>query len=118
MSKKIHQLDYGAVITAQFPFSDMPIKKWRPCLVLSSKDLTHATGTVILAMISSSTKNVWPNDTTINDYIACGLKSPSFVRAKIFSLTSNFVAEVLGSLSKSDLASVKDNLKTAMPVFA
>lgn len=98
------------IVTVPFPFTDKNTNKKRPALVINKPEYQCKTGHVILLMITSSGNNVWYSDVTVTDMEATGLKTPSVVRFKMFSLDERLIIKKIGYLSKSDKIKVKEHI--------
>lgn len=97
------------VVVVPFLFTDRDASKRRPALILSdSSSLTIDKS--ILAMITSSSHHPWPLDVEIEDLVAAGLKSPSIIRMKLFTLDNSLVVKTIGKLAESDSEKVSFNL--------
>lgn len=107
----IEQFD---VVKVPFPFTELPVLKRRPALVLS--DYKHYTFNEIpqksvLAMITSSLHKPWPLDCKISDLKMAGLSHPSIIRMKVFTIDNQLILDRLGTISNKDKRKIKDNLK-------
>ena len=92
----------GAVVVVPFPFSDLPIAKPRPALVLSPAQTNADMGQTLMAMITSAARSHWSNDVEITDLADAGLHQPSMVRWKLFTIDNRLIARVAGRLSETD----------------
>jgi mRNA interferase MazF len=91
------------VVVVPFPFTDSATTKKRPALVLSSFDqfgrhIYHS----VLAMITSSQHSNWPLDVAIENLAMAGLKSPSIIRMKLFTIDNQFILKKCGELGIED----------------
>jgi len=91
-----------SVVKVPFPFTDQKEVKKRPALVLSSAKFQQKNGHVTLAMITTAKKSSWWGDCSIQDLASTGLKVPSIVRQKIFTLDCGLILGKLGALSAQD----------------
>ncbi len=102
------------VVVVPFPFTDRLAEKRRPALVLSdAENFNKDSGNCVLAMITSQRNPSWPLDVPIDNIKETGLKSPSKVRMKIFTLDSRLIIRKIGRLSSQDRIAVQkalDNL--------
>ena len=99
------------VVVVPFPFTDSSRAKRRPALVLSQKtDFGDIIEHSVLSMITSQKNEPWPLDVEITDKKQSGLKAPSIVRMKLFTLDNRFILRKIGRLSKSDQMKVKQSL--------
>jgi mRNA interferase MazF len=101
------------VVVVPFPFTGSSRTKRRPALVLSNESefgviIEHS----ILAMITSQKNELWPLDVKITNKKQSGLKAPSVVRMKLFTLDNRFILRKIGSLIKADQILVKRSLST------
>jgi len=99
------------VVVVPFPFTDSSRAKRRPALVLSQKkDFGAIIEHSVLSMITSQKNEPWPLDVEIKDKKQSGLRAPSVVRMKLFTLDNRFILRKIGRLSKSDQNQVKQSL--------
>ncbi len=98
------------VLTALFPFVDLPQRKPRPVVVLSKGDFNRAHGHVIAAMITTGADSAWPSDLLIGDLAAAGLTHRSVVRMKLFTLPDAVIGRRIGALGESDRAALASSL--------
>jgi mRNA interferase MazF len=94
------------VVTALFPFTDAPVRKPRPVLVLSHGGFNRQHGHVIGAMITTGAGSRWPSDHAIADLPTAGLSHPSFVRWKVFTLPVELLGRKIGALGDVDRSRV------------
>ena len=91
------------VVVVPFPFTDLKVDKRRPALVLSDdKNFNNPSGNCVLAMITSQNNPDWPLDTPIRTIRKAGLKAPSKVRMKLFTLDNRLIIKKIGGLSGKD----------------
>ena len=95
------------VAVAMFPFTSSDQQKPRPVLVLSKAAFNREHGHVVAAMITTAAETQWPSDLRIADFIACGLRHPSVVRWKLFTLPQALVPRRIGALSDADKETMK-----------
>ncbi|MDN5849963.1 MAG: type II toxin-antitoxin system PemK/MazF family toxin [Nitrococcus sp.] len=100
----------GDVVVVPFPFTDRKASKRRPALVLSDTTQFNA-GHAVLAMITTRGHAGWPLDVPIQDGSAAGLKAPSVVRMKLFTLDNRLILRKAGVLAAKDAKAVVANLK-------
>jgi mRNA interferase MazF len=98
--------DWGDVVVVPFPFTDLPLSKHRPALVLSNNTFNRANQHSILAMITTAARSSWPSDIQIVDLAATGLPRRSLLRWKIFTLPNALIQKRLGKLATSDRATI------------
>jgi mRNA interferase MazF len=64
-----------------------------------------------MAMITTATHSSWLLDIKIRDLPAAGLKSPSIIRMKLFTLDHSLILKRLGKLAPSDQKDLQQALK-------
>lgn len=89
----------GSVVVVPFPFSDLPVAKPRPALVLSSADMNGQTGQTLMAMITTAARSTWPHDVEIEDVDTAGLPRACRIRWKLFSIDNRLISRRTGRLS-------------------
>ena len=100
------------VVVVPFPFTDRRASKRRPALALSGEAFSADSAHTILAMITSAANPPWPRDVPIDSAVA-GLRAPSKVRMKLFTLDNRLILRRVGTLSEPDrraLATVVQSL--------
>jgi mRNA interferase MazF len=90
------------VVLLLFPFTEKRGQKQRPGIVLSDGDFNRAHRHSVVAMVTTASATKWPSDLALRNYTAAGLLSPSFVRAKLFTISDELVIGRVGSLSELD----------------
>ena len=92
----------GDVIIVPFPFSDLPVAKPRPALVISPPAVNESGGATLLAMITTAAGGLRSDDTPLTDFDAAGLKMACVLRLKLFTLDNRLIAKRVGRLSDAD----------------
>jgi mRNA interferase MazF len=95
------------VVAVPFPFTDRNATKRRPALVISNEKFNQQHNQIVLAMITTTTDNVWPSDVTLTNWQKAGLKLSCQLRLKLFTLDQNLVLKAIGHLSSKDVKSVQ-----------
>jgi len=90
------------VVVGLFPFIDVLARKPRPILVISSSAFLEGHDHLIGAMITTGRDSAWPSDISIDDFAAAGLRHPSVIRMKLFTLPRSTIATRIGALSNDD----------------
>ena len=101
------------VLIVPFPFAERDAVK-RPALALSSAEFIAATGTVVVAMITTKGHAPWPDDVAVRDLDAAGLRTSCVVRWKLVTRDVRHIAGKAGSLSSRDRATAKAALRKAI----
>ena len=100
--------DAGDVVIVPFPFSDLPVAKARPAVVVSSAATNDLEGATLLAMVTTAAAGGRPGDTRLMDLTDAGLKVSCVVRLKLFSLDNRLISRRVGRLSQADRPKVRD----------
>ena len=103
------------VVTALFPFTEVPVRKPRPILVLSNGDFNRLHGHVIACMITTGAGSRWPSDHRILDLAATGLSHASVVRWKLFTLPLQVLGRKIGALAQADRTGVAAGMAPILP---
>lgn len=98
------------VVVVPFPFTDSQKTKKRPALVLSDPSALKV-GKTILAMITTVAHPAWTLDTAIKDLDSSGIKAPSIIRFKLFTLDNELIIKKIGSLSNYDRTVVTQRMR-------
>jgi mRNA interferase MazF len=101
---------YYPTIDVPFPFIDSKTRKKRPALVISNPAFQEANGALILAMITSAERGSWHGDVALKDWREAGLRKPSIIRWKLFTLDSSLILSQRSSLSAYDDAAARKGL--------
>ena len=102
------------VVVVPFPFTERAATKRRPALVISSGRFNADHDQVVLAMITSAVDTDWPSDTPIRDLKGAGLRAPSIVRPKVFTLDRRLVLRRIGRLGTKDKKAVRGAAETRL----
>ncbi|MGG6238375.1 type II toxin-antitoxin system PemK/MazF family toxin [Nodosilinea sp. AN01ver1] len=106
------------VVVVPFPFTDVEASKRRPALVLSADQaFNRPVGHSVMAMITTASHSAWALDVEITDLKLAGLKAPSIVRMKLFTLDHALVRKQVGRLSPADQAAVIESLASLLPLI-
>lgn len=99
----------GDVVVVPFPFSDLPVAKPRPALVVSAAS-ANKRGLTVLAMITTARDHEAAQDVVIQNGDQAGLRAASVVRAKVFSLDNRLISRRIGRLSDDDRLAARKGL--------
>jgi mRNA interferase MazF len=105
--------DAFEIVVVPFPFTDSDQSVKRPAAVISRRAF-NAEGHTVLAMITDARNQPWPLDVRI-DHQSAGLKMPSVVRMKFFTLDNRLVIRSIGRLSQLDRESLLESLRQILP---
>jgi mRNA interferase MazF len=107
--------DRWDIVTVFFPFSDRFGAKPRPALVLSPTDFNQANGHTILAMITTGKRTSWPSDLRLTILAGTGLRFPSLIRAKLFTLDNGRIDKRIGMLHLQDVQAARQHFASILP---
>ena len=105
--------DAFEVVVVPFPFIDSDQSVKRPAAVLSRRAF-NAEGHTVMAMITDARNQPWPLDIRI-DHQSAGLKMPSVVRMKFFTLDNRLVVRAIGRLSPVDQKKLLGSMRKVLP---
>lgn len=106
--------DQWDVVRVPFPFTDRAAVKKRPALVISKSAFNAASGHTVMAMITKRDNGAWPQDYDVQQWGHAGLRLPSWIRMKIFTLENTLILDKLGALQPADIAGFKEAAGVAM----
>jgi mRNA interferase MazF len=90
------------VVRVPFPYTDRPVRQWRPAVVVAGGRLAATHGLLWVLMVTSAENRRWPEDVVVSDPALAGLPAPSVVRtAKIATIDAED-AERIGALPRAD----------------
>jgi mRNA interferase MazF len=95
------------VVRVPFPFTDKAATKKRPALVLSTRIFNIQSHHTIMAMITKRDHSIWPYDYDVKDWTSAGLKFPSWVRMKFFTIENSLIIDIIGKFQAMDMAGLK-----------
>ncbi len=105
----------GDVVLVPFPFTDLSKTKVRPAVVVSTLGYEQATGSIIIAMLTSKAYTT-PHDYRLSDWQQANLVKATWVRSKLATVDPHLVVHTIGQLSSSDLQEVEARLKLSLDV--
>ena len=79
-----------------------------------SRRTFNAEGHTVMAMITDERNRRWPLDVRV-DHVAIGLKMPSVVRMKFFTLDNRLVLRRIGRLAPADRQKAVRSLRQLLP---
>jgi mRNA interferase MazF len=102
------------VVVVPFPFTDRTATKKRPALVLSSERFNLGIDHSVVAMITTASHSTWPLDIDIANLADAGLKVPSIIRMKLFTMDHKLIQKKIGHLSLQDQKSIESTLQSLL----
>jgi mRNA interferase MazF len=103
----------GDVVLVPFPFTDLSDHRVRPAVVVSTESFNEVTGDVTVGLITSQ-RRTGPSDCGLRDWMAAGLRLPSWFRSRFITLDQRLVQFSPGRLSRDDLLAVQQRMKVAL----
>lgn len=98
--------DFGSIVLARFPFTDLSGSKVRPALVISHDNKRRSD--VVLAFITSRTSPALPDSIEIKPSPRNGLKVPPLVRFdKLVTLENRVIVGRIGDADTAFLTGTK-----------
>lgn len=91
----------GDIVVVPFPFSDIPVVKARPAVVVSSGTMNDLEGETVLAMVTTAAAGARPGDTRLSDFAEAGLRTPCVVRLKLFTLDNRLISRRIGACPRT-----------------
>jgi mRNA interferase MazF len=89
-------------VVVPFPFSDIPVLKRRPVVVVSGRAFNQQNGATLVAMITTAKASTWPSDMAIRDLKTAGLSVPCILRWRLATVPNTLILRALGRLSAMD----------------
>lgn len=89
-------------IVVPFPFSEIPVLKRRPAIVLSNLRFNRDNSATLVGMITTAKTSVWPSDHSIIDLSAAGLDHACIVRWRLATIPNDLIQRRLGRLAAID----------------
>lgn len=90
------------VAVVPFPFHEIPVRKRRPCLIISGRDFNQWNGWTVMAMITTAKATNWPSDVTIADLDVAGLQHRCVVRWRLQTMPNDSFVRRIGRLGGLD----------------
>jgi len=98
-----------------FPFSERPVTKKRPAVVVSSDAYHEASNDVVIAQITSKlAARPRPGDHRVAAWQEAGLVTPSLVRVKLATLDGGLILRRLGTMPSPDMRAIDRGLVVAL----
>jgi len=94
------------IIKVPFPYTDRPVREYRPALVVVAGSLAAGHGLLWVLMITSAANRRWPEDVLVSSQKAAGLPAPSVVRCAKIATIETAEAQAIGHLPHGDCARV------------
>lgn len=96
------------VVRVPFPYTDRPVRQFRPALVIASPVMSDRPALLWVLMITSAANRGWSGDVEIADHAAAGLPVASVIRTEKIATIEARDAESIGRLPQlAQVAAVK-----------
>lgn len=102
------------IVRVPFPFTDKQATKKRPALVLSRTGFNAACGHTVMAMITKRENEAWPQDYDVRQWSQAGLRLPSRIRIKLFTIENSLIIDQLGKLQPEDIEGFREGVSVAL----
>ena len=100
---------YQIVLVNLDPTVGSEVNKTRPCVILSPNEMNKFLRTIIIAPVTSSSKN-YPTRVAINAYATQGWVMIDQIR----TIDRNRIAKIFGTLSEKEISKIKNVLKETL----
>ena len=115
MTRSTTTCSCGDVVLVEFQFTDRPVAKNRPALVISSNGYHASRREVIIAAITSRIREpLLVGDHLIGQWQQCGLPKPSVVTGIIRAVKATMISGTLGVMPEDDLRAYQRVLSQAL----
>lgn len=107
--------DRGDVVFVPFMFTDKPVAKNRPALIISSSDYHASRREIVIAAVTSHVRHpLFVGDHAIEDWQACGLVRPSVVTCILWTVKAGMIGRKLGRMPQKDMLGFQRVLSQAL----
>jgi mRNA interferase MazF len=107
----------GDIIKVPYPYSEKPVKQYRPALVVSSSELQDVHSLLWVLMITSARNKHWAGDVEVAHFKEAGLPAPSTVRCAKITAVNASAATRIGKLGPAQLRLVSNMMQRALAVL-
>jgi mRNA interferase MazF len=105
----------GDVVFVPFQFTDKPVAKNRPAVIVSSAAYHTSRREVVIAAITSRVREpLFVGDHLIERWQDCGLIKPSVATGIIRTVKSSMITRTLGVMSERDMRAIEGRLAEAL----
>jgi mRNA interferase MazF len=96
-------------------FTDKPVAKNRPALIVSSPAYHGSRREIVIAAITSQIREpLLVGDRLIEDWQACGLAKPSVVTSILWTVKASLISRRVGTMPEADMAAYQTALAEAL----
>ncbi len=110
IGKRMPDFKTWDIVKVPFPYTDRPIREWRPALVIVEGFLQQSHSLVWVLMITSARNQRWLGDVAISDIALAGLSAESVVRTAKIATIETIEAGKIGYLDIADRSAVREQM--------
>lgn len=115
MTRPTTTYNRGDVVFVPFQFTDKPVTKNRPAVIISSAAYHTSRREVIIAAITSRVREpLFVGDHLIGRWQDCGLIKPSVATGIIRTVRASMITRTLGVMSEPDMRAIDALLAEAL----
>lgn len=105
MTRSMTTYDHGDIVYVPFMFTDKPVVKSRPALIVSSAEYHASRREIVIAAITSRIRDpLFIGDHVIDEWSECGLSAPSVVTCILWTVKFTMIRRKLGAMPSGDLS--------------
>jgi len=102
----------GVVVRVPFPYTDRPVRQYRPALVVAAPGGSGGASLLWVLMITSARNRPWPDDVEIQTRESSpGVSAPSVVRTRKIATIDAHHAQPIGRIGVATLGRVRAIVK-------
>lgn len=107
--------NFGDVVLAGFPFTNLQTTKKRPAVIISSQSYQQNRPDVILMAITSQVRQpLTTGEALLQDWQTAGLVKPSVLKPLIATIEQSRIIKTMGQLSEADQKSLGKVIQTIL----
>ncbi len=115
MTQSTMTYDRGDIVFVPFMFTDKPVAKNRPAVIISSSDYHVSRREIVIAAITSQIRRpLFVGDYEIKHWQDCGLPKPSVATGILWTIKARLIGRVLGRMSSTDMHDYERALSHAL----
>ena len=115
MTRSTTTYSRGDVVFVPFQFTDRPVAKNRPAVIISSEAYHASRREVIIAAITSRVRDpLFVGDHVIQGWQECGLTKPSVATGIIRTVKAAMISRIVGMMPEADMSAHEHALCRAL----